>query len=243
VVLWTVCGTLGCVLAALWFDSFNFTTLDDAQRFRAILTDVLTPTALAIPTFYFFSSKLRDLAIAHRELALSASTDSLTALLNRGAFTSLVDDYLSGRAPAHGGALLVIDIDHFKRVNDSFGHDRGDEALQLVAATIKGAVRAVDLVGRLGGEEFGVFLPGLGASTAEAAAERIRQAIADAEFLPGGMPRRLTVSIGGAVFDRDVAFKDLYRLADSRLYAAKNSGRNRVCFARVVASDPPRQAA
>ena len=126
------------------------------------------------------------------------------------------------------GALLVIDVDHFKRINDSFGHDSGDEALKVIAETIRGAVRAVDLVGRIGGEEFGVFLPGTDPNRTLAVAERIRAAISAAEFSPTGSRVGLSVSVGGATFADQASFSELFRRADQRLYAAKLNGRNRV---------------
>jgi diguanylate cyclase len=244
VVLWTVLGTIGCIAFALLFDSFNFDSFNSSQRLRMVVTDIVVPTLLAAPLLYFFSSKLRELAIAHHRLAIHASTDSLTAVLNREAFTTLVDAYLTQvREHERGvtGALLVIDVDHFKRINDSFGHDRGDEALRLIAQTIKGALRAVDLVGRIGGEEFGVFLPGTTPVRAQVAAERIRTAIAEAEFAPDGTRSELSVSVGGATFDHSVPFRTLYRAADKRLYEAKESGRNGVAVSAVDAG--PEQAA
>ncbi|MFI0843398.1 GGDEF domain-containing protein [Mesorhizobium sp. IMUNJ 23232] len=169
-----------------------------------------------------------------------ASTDGLTSCLTRIAFTTLVDAYLEKVAAEESrreGALLVIDVDHFKTINDSFGHDRGDEALKVIADTIKGAVREIDLVGRLGGEEFSVFLPGLDADRTAAVAERIRAAINAAEFVPDGQRCALSVSVGGAIFERDSSFAQLYKYADQRLYNAKRNGRNRVEIARGAVPD------
>ncbi|MDR3473216.1 MAG: GGDEF domain-containing protein [Devosia sp.] len=242
VVLWTIFGTIGCIVVALLFDSFDPAAPDSAQRLHMTIADIVLPIVLAAPLLYFFSNKLRELAIAHYQLAIYASTDSLTSVLNRGAFTTLVDAYLSQvREQERGvnGALLVIDVDHFKRINDNFGHDRGDEALRLIAQTIKGALRSVDLVGRIGGEEFGVFLPGAPPDRAEVAAERIRTAIAEAKFVPDGI--KLSVSVGGATFDRGVPFRTLYRAADKQLYEAKETGRNRVAFSSI--DEAPSQAA
>ena len=124
--------------------------------------------------------------------------------------------------------MLVIDVDHFKRINDSFGHDSGDEALKVIAETIRGAVRDIDLVGRIGGEEFSVFLPGTDPNRTLAVAERIRAAISAAEFSPTGSRVGLSVSVGGATFADAASFGELFRRADQRLYAAKLNGRNRV---------------
>jgi len=242
--MWTLFGSLGCIVAAVLLDSTTFTHVSEAERTRSLLTDVFVPLIIAAPLLYYFSSKLRELAIAHHKLALLASTDSLTEVLNRGAFTTLVDAYLDDvRDSEASGALLVIDVDYFKRINDSLGHDRGDEALRLIAGTIKDAVRSVDLVGRMGGEEFGVFLPGASPGRAESAAERIRQAISDANFLPDGERRPLSVSVGGATFSHQVQFSALYRAADQRLYAAKEAGRNRVLFSALDEAMPQAAAA
>lgn len=230
VILSTVFGTAVCVAAAVYVDSFNFATMDQAARLRAILTDVLLPTVLAVPLLLFFTGKLRDLAIAHRHLTIFASTDALTQVMNRAAFSTLVDAYLTEvhAADRPHGALLIIDADDFKAVNDRYGHDRGDEALIAIAQSIRTTVRTPDLVGRLGGEEFGVFLPGASREQAEAIAERIRVSVTDAQFNPDGTPHHLSVSVGGAVFEQTLPFADLFRLADQQLYAAKQRGRNRV---------------
>lgn len=236
VVLSTVVGTAVCVLVTLYVDSFNFLSMSEADRLRAILTDILLPVVLAVPLLLFFTGKLRELAIAHRKLTVYASTDSLTQVMNRAAFSTLVEAYLkdvrSAESRAHG-ALLVIDADDFKSVNDRFGHDRGDEALVTIASSIKAMLRGPDLVGRLGGEEFGVFLPGATRDQAEIVAERIRRSVHDAPFEPEGAVHRLSVSVGGAVFDHELPFADLFRLADQQLYAAKQHGRNRVAIAPV----------
>jgi diguanylate cyclase len=231
VVVLTVAGTLFCVAAALFVDSFNFENLSEAALRRAILVNTLLPTFLAGPFLFFLLYKLRQLAIAHRQLQIIASTDSLTAVLNRGAFTMLVDAYLQKAGQQRdlaAGAMLMIDADHFKSINDKFGHDHGDAALKTIARAIQGELRGADIVGRIGGEEFGVFLPGAGQSDALAVAERIRKSIAEAEFSPAGKAWPLSVSVGGAVFDTTTTYDTLFVAADECLYTAKANGRNQV---------------
>jgi diguanylate cyclase (GGDEF)-like protein len=234
----TLLGTLACVAIVMIVDLDHLLVPASAERTRALLVDTLLPTLLAAPAFFFFLKKIRELAVAEAKLKLYASTDSLTAVLNRGAFTAHVDSYLRNargdEEPLHG-ALLVIDADHFKQVNDRFGHDAGDVALRLIADAIKGLLRGPDLVGRMGGEEFGVFLPGATAEQAESVAERIRQAVSSLEFRPGGEWRSLSVSVGGATFAGRIGFSELYRIADQRLYAAKDHGRNRVSLVSAEA--------
>lgn len=230
VYLFTVLGTLACMAIALAVDGYSFHT--GVWRLpERWFNNVLIPLVVAPPFFYLLLSKLRELSLAHRELLTIASTDPLTNCLNRRAFTALVDGYLSrfNDSPEKGrGALLVLDVDHFKAVNDQYGHDRGDEALRLIADAIKASVREPDLVARLGGEEFGVFLPGSEAGRATVTAERICQEIRELSFTPSGQVHPLSLSIGGVTFEPPTSFHELYRHADQRLYAAKRKGRNRI---------------
>lgn len=230
VVAITLLGTgltmAAAVLAALWV-----TSLEGMMEHRpsALALAVGMTVLLSVPCYYFFASKLRQLAVAHHELALFAARDALTSCLNRGAFVTLVDAYLSqvnAPRPVHG-ALLVVDADHFKRINDQFGHQQGDDALKLIAGTLASSVRPNDIVGRVGGEEFAVLLPGADADAALSVAERIRLAISRAPFTPRGTYTPLTVSIGAALFRGRVGYEELFESADQLLYEAKSRGRNR----------------
>ncbi|MEO9613964.1 MAG: GGDEF domain-containing protein [Nitratireductor sp.] len=238
VLRWTLAGTIWCTLVSL-----SYMTVVAAgfggEAFRSGLpVAALLLLVLAGPVLLFLGFRLRELARANQKLGLVASTDSLTACLNRGAFSTRVDESLSGSGRGNQrikGALLVIDADHFKSINDSYGHDLGDEALRVIAAAIRGQVRKDDLVGRLGGEEFGVFLPGATQQNAVGVAERIRRSISELSFRPMGTPHRLTVSVGGVSFEDQLGFVELFRIADRRLYQAKNSGRNRIELTHIQA--------
>jgi diguanylate cyclase len=230
VILLTIVGTLCCIVFAFTFDSYSFEEglwrLGTSPR-----NDVIIPLLIAPPFFFYLLSKLRQLAIAHDQLLVVASTDGLTSCLTRVAFTTLVDAYLERvdrQEWRREGALLVMDVDHFKNVNDNYGHDAGDEALKLIVQSIRSTLREVDLVGRIGGEEFSVFLPGVPPERAFVVAERIRETVKAANFCPAGAPYNLSISIGGVTYLRSTSFSELFKLADRRLYDAKRNGRNRV---------------
>ncbi len=167
----------------------------------------------------------QELADTHAKLMEKSRRDPMTGFLNRETFFQEVE---ACRRHATAGALLLIDADHFKSVNDRFGHLVGDDALLEISAAIERGVRAGDLIGRIGGEEFAVLLLGASAREAMQVAERIRRQVEDIQFSPGqsgDLP--LTVSIGGTGLSANATLSDLMRAADKQLYAAKKSGRNR----------------
>ena len=162
-----------------------------------------------------------------------ATTDPLTLLLNRRALVDRLAAEMD-RARRYGTVvtLLMVDIDHFKRINDTYGHLVGDDVLREVATLLQGAVRTVDVVARYGGEEFIIVLPETHEEGAIAFAERLRERIEGQEFGRGGRAGlRLTTSIGVATFPSPLveSTEDLFGRADAALYRAKADGRNRVC--------------
>lgn len=231
---WTLFGTMACILVSVTFNALMFDDLGSTALQRSIVSAVVLPIVLGVPLFFYMSMRLRGLAITNLRLGLVARTDSLTACLNRGAFTSKVTALLAQRAPRAGGAMLMIDADNFKAINDLFGHDAGDEALTIIARSIRAVLNNGDLVGRMGGEEFGVYLPNIDQHGAETIAERIRRSVNLAVFAPDDQQRPLSVSIGGAVFEGPASFSDLFRIADQRLYGAKQTGRNRATVVHVA---------
>jgi diguanylate cyclase (GGDEF)-like protein len=166
------------------------------------------------------------------ELRLRAQTDALTGLPNRRHF---FEEGLKAAAAAGPDAVLsalLLDIDHFKAVNDGFGHPVGDEVLRELASRCRGLLRAHDLMARIGGEEFAVLLPGTKLSEAADVAERLRAAFSGMPMATQGGPVAVTVSLGGAVLSAPgESFEGLLKRADVALYQAKHGGRNRVMFA------------
>jgi two-component system, cell cycle response regulator len=170
-------------------------------------------------------------------LRRDSQTDPLTGLLNR---RSLHAEVLSRCEAGERFGLLFMDLDHFKSVNDRFGHEMGDRVLVAVASVLKTALRPGDVVGRYGGEEFVAVVAGAGPESARLVAERLRLAI-EAMLPPKGGPTKLTISIGTTVFDprqSDERSDELLHRADMALYAAKRTGRNRVVLVAPGQSIP-----
>lgn len=170
------------------------------------------------------------------ELERLARYDSLTDALTRSAFFDRANGMIASLARrTQPVAVLLIDADHFKQINDTHGHQSGDRVLVAVAGAIRGCIRDTDLFGRLGGEEFALLLPAIAEDEAEAAAERIRRAVANlGVVLDNGTVQLVTISVGLAyagVPGRD--FGELIALADNAMYEAKRAGRNRVAARRV----------
>jgi len=163
-----------------------------------------------------------------RELHVLSRTDPLTGAATRRAFMEVATKALAeAGAPA---ALVVIDADHFKQLNDRWGHLAGDQALQSLVARVRGEIRAGDRLARLGGEEFGLVLPGIGAEEAVRRSEAIRAAIAGAPHDLGGVAVAFTVSLGVAVAEpgSGASVEQWLGAADAALYEAKRAGRGRV---------------
>jgi two-component system cell cycle response regulator len=177
--------------------------------------------------------RLQDSLQENYQKSLSlALTDGLTGLYNRRYLTVHLDSLLARRAEgAMGPALLLLDIDWFKRVNDTHGHAVGDDVLREVTARVARHVRAFDLFARYGGEEFVVVLPETDQRVAETVAERLRMVVAEQPIVIGQPPVELaiTISIGLAVTENgNETSASLLHRADEALYAAKAAGRNRV---------------
>lgn len=168
---------------------------------------------------------------ADERLFAAATTDALTGIPNR---RWLMDQGLkflaSFRDADHVISAVLLDIDHFKQVNDTWGHGAGDDVLRGVASMLAGEKRELDLLGRYGGEEFLMFLPDASADDAMVFCERVRSAVEQAEFETTGTTVKVTISIGVCSLARgDVgSLEDMIRRADDALYAAKDAGRNRV---------------
>jgi diguanylate cyclase (GGDEF)-like protein len=168
------------------------------------------------------------------QLRQLASHDPLTGALNRRAFVDAYRVRIAHREwRKRAVSILVLDIDHFKKINDTWGHAVGDQILMAFARTVRECLRGSDLLGRFGGEEFVALMCGCAGTEAEAAAERVRAAVAaTVVHIDGGHNVMMTVSIGIAAADSlPAALEPLVAAADKALYAAKAAGRNQVARA------------
>lgn len=196
----------------------------------------LTPGP-ALLTFYAvtiassFAFILMHKERADRETYELATTDPLTGVYNRRTFKELAEPNLSRSRRAHAPvSLLMLDLDHFKRINDTYGHLAGDDVLKSFATLVRNCLRKEDLLARYGGEEFVVLLPGSSQAAAAALAERIREQVAALPMEANGHRARVTVSIGSASEKGDTlpSLEAMLGRADEALYQAKREGRNRV---------------
>ena len=171
-----------------------------------------------------------------QELRIKATHDSLTGLYNRGTIIDILRKAMARHERnAYPVSIIFADVDHFKRTNDSYGHQAGDAVLREVARRATHVLRPYDSFGRYGGEELLIVLPDCGASGALAVAERVRSAIADQPVATnfGAIPTSLSLGVAVADGETSLHFDDLIQLADSALYQAKDNGRNRVVSANT----------
>lgn len=218
---------------------------EDLSSFTQLLftTGVLLATAIIFGLFFIYplirtqvleEGKLRamteSLSARSESLEHAALTDALTGTQNRRFFDDALREYLAEfRRIDKPVGLMVLDLDHFKLINDTHGHDVGDKVLREVARCLKDLTRYHDVVARLGGEEFAIVAPNMNQEALVKLAERIRKAISALAVDAGNVRLKITTSVGLAVWNGKETADDFYRRADKMLYQAKRLGRNRVC--------------
>ncbi len=175
------------------------------------------------------AERTAELETANRRLQEMATTDHLTGIANRRHFHDQATRTLRRRAGGNKPAsLAMLDLDHFKRINDTHGHEAGDRVINQVVRIVRDTIRPSDLLGRFGGEEFLLLLPDTDPDSALEIAERIRRKVRNASYDNRGSPIDMTVSIGVAAWDGEQSLETLIRAADSAMYQAKEAGRDQV---------------
>jgi diguanylate cyclase (GGDEF)-like protein len=208
------------------------------QLFRSAAQSFCKEDAQLLWILSLVAENLLTREYANEGLLRFAFTDYLTGLRTRGYFEQQLElEFKRAERKQQKFALLMIDIDHFKILNDTFGHHVGDQLLRDVTSILMKDMREVDTVARYGGEEFVIILPETTETGAVFVAQRLRRAVDQAKFFAGSphSVQHLTISIGVAVYDTDAQFKrDLIEFSDAALYAAKHNGRNRVmCYSEL----------
>ena len=218
-------------LALMVFEQLPLSQLaQSVYWFITLLGSILFSMSIG---FLLLASSIRQTL---RQLHNERDHDTLTQLLNRRAFEESVAKALVP-APQHPGTVMIVDIDHFKRINDTWGHDFGDQVLRNVGQCLRQSTRGSDLLGRYGGEEFVLLLPQTDAAQAQHIAQRMQQQLADAAMrLPDCS--QLTMSVGISAMQSDESFYDALKRADHALYQAKDTGRNRICIADPANAQP-----
>lgn len=202
-----------------------------------VAVSTLAALLVTIPADIILIMLARSITKQRDALGQLVYRDHLTGLSNRRHFdeqvTTLVDR--SGVA----GVLILIDVDHFKLINDQYGHAAGDRVLSELGQIMRDSLRTQDLVGRLGGEEFGIFLPHASLGGAQVVAERLRERVAQHVIQIDGTTITLTISLGAVSTRMGDSYAALYRAADGALYSAKRDGRNRVALYSADMSSQP----
>jgi diguanylate cyclase len=206
---------MNAMLAAMEKDRQRL--LEDEQTKRVWLEDAV-------------AKRTEELQILNEKLENIARVDSLTGVLNRGSFFETAQHiFLLAQRQKSPASFVLMDLDHFKLINDTFGHFVGDKVLIHFTQTIQKLVRKSDLIGRVGGEEFALFLPDTGSEEAFQLAEKIRKAISESTLEVEGKTVTYRVSIGIEIAQaQDQAIDALFKRADVKLYGAKDKGRDRV---------------
>jgi diguanylate cyclase (GGDEF)-like protein len=242
----TAAGTVGCLAFSLSLQFLLFGG-EDADIFRrGLMMALVLPLAIGAPLLLLLCLKSHELSTLKQQSIDERAQDSLTSCLNGPLFSAMVDAYpslMGSRAGRQTGSLLMVDVDHLRVLNERIGHRGGDQALRVIAGVIRSSVRSGDLVGRIGGDEFGVFLPGATRDDAEKVAERIRHSVAEIRFEAGGSKWPLSVSVGVVLFETEIGFDALLQAAGEQTQVAKKGGRNRIEFTQLRHGPSPSRPA
>jgi diguanylate cyclase (GGDEF)-like protein len=216
--LWIICSLTAVLTVA------GYAITPSADMWGGVTNRVVSLIVIGVTVF-----GMGRLAAYEERLLIESMTDPLTGLLNRRYFNEQTQKEVA-RSRRHGlrFSVLMIDIDHFKRINDMHGHPIGDMAIKALAEVCNKALRPQDILARYGGEEFILTLPHTDEEGASVVAERIRQTVEQVELVAEAGPVRFTVSIGIATYKKDMPLEQIVGRADQALYKAKQSGRNRV---------------
>ena len=227
-----LCGTLDSCMQKLE----NNPSIEEVKDVVSIVTAeaqrVRDTSASITSTLHNLSDEMSALRQDVDRLSGEASTDALTQVMNRRGFDVAIDEAIGqAKADNNSCALMVLDLDNFKRINDTFGHQVGDKILKFAASTFSKNIRGNDVIARYGGEEFAVVLPNTTYEGAEKVAENLRKAVSARQLTTGSSGKiigRLTVSIGVSCYRPSETADELFDRVDQYMYQAKKQGKDRV---------------
>ena len=232
--------TLFAVITATTAAYFSSAEFGPIVQQDAVKDAILIAIFVTLPISYYIQLQSLELAKANRALQRvnlqleedhkkameRASLDAMTNVFNRMSFVREVETH--GQA-ASQGVMLMLDADNFKKINDNYGHAAGDMALKRLSGIMKSNTRSHDIIGRLGGEEFGIYLPEADLERGHQVAERIRKCVEAVVLTTAeGISFGVTISVGASYTAEEMEVEKIMRLADACLYAAKDAGRNQV---------------
>lgn len=194
---------------------------------RSLITAIALPIVIGGPLSFVIAYQMREVRRCRREFTRSASYDRATQFFNGNVFPSVMDRRIAAKSndDPQQGAFLIVNADNLRSINMRYGLDWGEEALRLIASTIRCSVRSEDVVGRLGDSEFGIFLPGATEENAREVGKRIKAEIADVYFAPTLAGREmLGISVAGVTFEGELTFDGAYRAAERQLDEVGESG-------------------
>lgn len=207
---------------------------------RSLAAALILPVVIALPLLLYIGYNAQTLRRFKRERNFAAAHDPSTEVLNGSTFTTLVERRRSSSISEAGrtfGALLILEAQNARTINLNYGFRWGEESMRRIASVIRANVRRSDVVGRLSDSEFGIFLPGASVEQARDVGERIRAAAASAPFLAEGEPVHLALDIGGVIFEDQIEFQGLMRVASEQLDMAKAKGADGFRLSAIQASD------
>ena len=202
-----------------------------------IVTTVFTMLVMFVAVFFFIRWHVGWFAQKYSEISDKSRHDLLTGLCNKLTFESDVKKYLQEKKPGDMGTLLIFDFDNFKHINDNYGHQTGDEVLKAFGSTLIRAFRTQDIIGRIGGDEFMVYMPGMTKDTVKRADDISTEILQTLHDMKVGEAEHFSCSIGIGTDMTDYDFARLYKLADSALYESKKRGK--ACYVRYSSADHP----
>lgn len=215
VILFAALGTSACVLLSALFNYLLLFSETLGPFERSAVTAIAVPIVIGLPLFLALGLKMRETTQYRREINRLASYDRTTECLNGTAFSAIIDRRArkGGTEGPRRGAFLIVEADELRAINAKYGPNWGDEALRLIASTIRSSVRKEDIVGRIGTSDFGIFLPGATEEDAEEIGERILGRVSEAYFVPEGEETTLHIGLRGVIFEAELGFEEMFKAA------------------------------